>query len=66
MIQKPKPHINDAFAPEQATLKARPISAEHSLIKYFRAVEDPRIERTKRHLLIDIIIITLLAVIWGS
>lgn len=66
MIQKPKPNINDAFAPAPASLKLSPISPDHSLIKHFRAVEDPRIERTKRHLLIDIIIITLLAVICGA
>ncbi|NEO74632.1 MAG: ISAs1 family transposase [Moorea sp. SIO3H5] len=37
-----------------------------NLIEHFREVEDPRIERSKRHLLIDIIIITILAVICGA
>lgn len=66
MIQKPKPNINDAFAPAQSSVTTTPITPEQSLIKYFRAVDDPRIERSKRHLLIDIIIITLLAVICGA
>ena len=66
MIQKPKPNINDAFAPAQSSVTTTPIPPEQGLIKYFRAVDDPRIERTKRHLLIDIIIITLLAVICGA
>jgi hypothetical protein len=34
--------------------------------QHFSAIEDPRVERTKRHLLIDIITITLCAVIGGA
>ena len=66
MIQKPKPNINDAVAPSQPSVSLIPVTPEQSLIEHFRAVEDPRIERSKRHLLIDIIIITLLAVICGA
>jgi len=33
---------------------------------YFREIQDPRIERTKRHKLIDIITITICAVISGA
>ncbi|NER07411.1 MAG: ISAs1 family transposase, partial [Okeania sp. SIO3C4] len=66
MIQKPKPKINDAFAPTQASPGVTLVSAEHRLIDHFRAIDDPRIERSKRHLLIDIIIITVLAVICGA
>jgi hypothetical protein len=35
-------------------------------IDYFSDVKDPRVERTKEHLLIDIIFITISAVICGS
>ncbi len=66
MILKPKPNINDAFTTGQPTIKQIPLSPEQSLIRHFRAVDDPRIERSKRHLLIDIIVITLLAVICGA
>lgn len=34
--------------------------------QHFSAIEDPRVERTKRHLLIDIMTITLCAVIGGA
>jgi hypothetical protein len=34
--------------------------------QHFSAIKDPRVERTKRHLLIDIITITLCAVIGGQ
>ncbi|HEX8676507.1 MAG TPA: ISAs1 family transposase [Segetibacter sp.] len=35
------------------------------LIRFFEAMEDPRVERTKHHKIIDIIIITIAAVICG-
>lgn len=37
-----------------------------TIIEYFGTLEDPRIERTKLHLLIDIVTITLCAVICGA
>jgi predicted transposase YbfD/YdcC len=40
--------------------------ATSTIIEHFGALEDPRIERTKLHLLIDIITITLCAVICGA
>jgi hypothetical protein len=39
---------------------------ESSLIQHFADLEDPRIERTKQHLLIDLIAIAILAVISGA
>lgn len=66
MIQKPKPNINDAFVSTPVSPGVTPVSAEHRLIDYFRSIDDPRIERSKRHLLIDIVIIAVLAVICGA
>jgi len=37
-----------------------------STIEHFGALEDPRIERTKLHLLIDIVTISICAVICGA
>jgi predicted transposase YbfD/YdcC len=45
------------------TMKLRPKS---KLSEHFDAIEDPRIERTKRHKLIDILSIAILAVICGA
>ena len=39
---------------------------ETSLHQYFGSISDPRIKRNKRHLLTDIIILTILAVICGA
>ncbi len=44
-------------------MKLRP---KTTIEQHFSAIEDPRVERTKRHLLIDIITITLCAVIGGA
>ncbi len=44
-------------------MKLRPNT---TIEQHFSAIEDPRVERTKRHLLIDIITITLCAVIGGA
>jgi predicted transposase YbfD/YdcC len=41
-------------------------ASKKSLQSVFAAVEDPRIDRTKRHLLLDIILIVILAVICGA
>jgi predicted transposase YbfD/YdcC len=35
------------------------------IIEHFRDIEDPRIERNKRHLILDIIIVTICAVVCG-
>lgn len=37
-----------------------------SIVDHFERLEDPRIDRTKRHKLIDIIVITICAVICGA
>jgi hypothetical protein len=39
---------------------------KHTIEQHFSAIEDPRVDRTKRHLLIDIITLTLCAVIGGA
>lgn len=41
-------------------------SFDDSILKYFSSLEDPRIERTKQHLLVDIVAIAILAVISGA
>lgn len=43
-----------------------PPSRELALAAYFAAVDDPRIERTRAHNLLDSIIITICAVICGA
>ena len=42
------------------------INLESTFLKHFVHLEDPRIERTKRHQLIDIIAIAILATISGA
>lgn len=37
-----------------------------TLVEYLRAISDPRIERTKRHKLIDILVIEICALICGA
>jgi predicted transposase YbfD/YdcC len=37
-----------------------------SLIEHFSSVQDPRIDRTKKHLLIEIIIMTIVAILCGA
>jgi hypothetical protein len=43
-----------------------PTPADLSLSRHFAALEDPRIERTKLHSLLDILTIALCAVICGA
>lgn len=43
-----------------------PVLQELAISSYFAAVDDPRVERTKSHALLDIIIITICAVICGA
>jgi len=42
------------------------MKSPNSLVEHFSQVNDPRIERTKRHLLIDIIVIVIVGVICGG
>lgn len=42
------------------------LKPKHKLAEHFDEIEDPRIERTKRHKLIDILTIAILAVICGA
>ena len=44
-------------------MKLRP---KYRLVEHFAEIDDPRIERTKRHKLIDILTIAILAVICGA
>ena len=39
---------------------------KYSIAEHFKTVEDPRIERSKAHLLVDILTIAILAVICGA
>ena len=39
---------------------------QQSLIKHFEDIEDSRVERTKKHLLLDILVIAILAIIAGA
>lgn len=41
-------------------------STDVALARYFAALPDPRIDRTKKHLLVDIVVITLCAVMAGA
>jgi len=41
-------------------------SFDNTILKYFSSLENPRIERTRQHQLVDIIAIAILAVISGS
>ena len=44
-------------------MKLRP---KYKLVEHFAEIDDPRIERTKRHNLVDILTIAILAVICGA
>ena len=39
---------------------------QQSLVQHFQGIKDPRVERTKKHQLTDILVIAILAVIAGS
>src|SRR5215471_4713193 len=43
---------------------ADPVNA--SIVEHFRTLEDPRIERTKKHLLLDILVIALCTLLTGG
>ncbi len=57
MSQKSKSNIHQEF---------ETIKPKISIIEHFQEVDDPRIERSKCHLLIDIITIAILTVICGA
>jgi hypothetical protein len=42
------------------------LRAKSTIKHHFSAIKDPRVERSKRHLLIDIITLTLCAVVGGA
>jgi hypothetical protein len=42
------------------------LKPKNKLVEHFSKLEDPRIERSKRHKLIDILTVTLLGVICGA
>jgi hypothetical protein len=42
------------------------LQPQTSIADHFSDIDDPRMERTKDHLLIDILTIAILAVIWGA
>lgn len=42
------------------------LKLKNKLLEHFGEVEDPRIERSKRHKLIDILMIAILAVVCGA
>jgi predicted transposase YbfD/YdcC len=60
------------FAARQPRQRSKPTSAAtptelgEQLQSYFSEIEDPRVERTRAHLLIDILTISILAVIAGA
>jgi hypothetical protein len=64
--------MTSGFAPQSPTNSpALSYQTEQSLLKdtlfeYFAQLPDPRIDRTKNHLLLDIIAIAILAVIAGA
>jgi hypothetical protein len=39
---------------------------QQSLVQHFAALKDPRVERTKKHLLTDILTVAILAIIAGA
>jgi len=39
---------------------------QNSLVKHFQGIKDPRVDRTKKHLLTDILVIAILAIIAGA
>jgi hypothetical protein len=57
---------NSAHAVSQPTPVADMDSIQQSLIEHFGDIEDPRVERTKKHQLTDILVIAILAVIAGA
>lgn len=61
-VDTKKPSIN----PRKATKVAEISSIQQSLVQHFTDIKDPRVERTKKHQLTDILVIAILAVIAGA
>ena len=56
-----------SFHPAKKTKEVAEIAAiQQSLVQQFEDIEDPRVERTKKHLLRDILVIAILAIIAGA
>ncbi len=56
-----------AKKPATKTAKLTPISQiQANLSSYFNEIKDPRVKRTKKHLLKDILVIAILAIIGGA
>ncbi len=65
-------HTNKSSANKNSRHQRKPnVVAEieaiqQSLVKHFGDIKDPRVERTKKHLLTDILVIAILAIIGGA
>jgi len=60
--------VNEAKSSPK-TDRSQPLSMQHlqaCLSTYFDGIPDPRVDRTKQHLLKDILVITILATIAGA
>jgi|SRR6476620_3262776 len=56
-----------SFLPQRKPTEVASIGAiQQNLVEHFGDIKDPRVERTKKHQLIDILIIAILAVIAGA
>lgn len=55
-----------ARQPQKATAVAEIAEIQQSLVKHFGDIKDPRVERTKKHQLTDILVIAILAIIAGA
>lgn len=57
---------HSAHPVSQPTPVADMDSIQQSLVEHFGEIEDPRVERTKKHQLTDILVIAILAIIAGA
>lgn len=57
---KAKPGVR---AQQKPTTAAEIVDVQQSLVQYFGDIKDPRVERTKKHRLVDILVIAILAII---
>jgi hypothetical protein len=57
---------NSAHPVSKPTQVADIGSIQQSLVEHFGDIEDPRVERTKKHQLTDILVIAILAIIAGA
>ncbi len=61
----PSPSLNEKRCP-RPTAVTDTLVIESSFLRYFQDFDDPRVERTRRHELLNIIVIAILAVIAGA